>query len=81
MKWQDKVLVTPQKAVPEKLSPKVLSPKLPAVKTAAVMSTTDPANSMTKSFVHHKKWTDGSVSWEKLPDGLSSLGKVVSLEP
>ncbi|CAM6087989.1 unnamed protein product [Calypogeia fissa] len=76
VKWQDKVLVTtPQKAASEKLSPKVLSPKLPAVKTAPSIPSTDAANSNTKAFVHHKKWTDGSVSWDKLPEALSSLGK------
>ncbi|KAG6555565.1 hypothetical protein Mapa_002800 [Marchantia paleacea] len=69
VKWQDKVLVTPQQPITPKLG----------VKTGRETPTTAPVEpptaSSNKSLVHHKKWTDGSVSWDSLPASLSSLGK------
>lgn len=63
------VAAAPQQAVSE---------KVPTVKTATVTPSADTALNTNKAFVHHKKWTDGSVSWDKLPESLSLLGKVIS---
>jgi hypothetical protein len=70
VKWQDKVQVTPQQPA---------SPKLSTVKSVDRANTnpsTDTASAAPKPFLHPKKYTDGSVSWDKLPEGLASLGKV-----
>lgn len=69
VKWQDKVLVTPQQPITPKLGVKT------GRETPASAPVEPPAASSNKSLVHHKKWTDGSVSWDSLPASLSSLGK------
>ncbi|KAL3686338.1 hypothetical protein R1sor_008912 [Riccia sorocarpa] len=70
VKWQDKVLVSPQQPVTTKQGVKVAK-DIPSETVA------DPpaGGTSTKLLVHHKKWTDGSVSWESLPASLSILGK------
>ncbi|KAL2624288.1 hypothetical protein R1flu_008533 [Riccia fluitans] len=70
VKWQDKVLVTPPQQPATKQGVKVEKEN----PSERVGDPPEPASS-TKLLVHHKKWTDGSVSWDSLPASLSSLGK------
>lgn len=52
------------------------------VKPAPAQSVSPPwaPSSLTHPAISSKKWTDGSVSWDCLPSGLVSLGKVHSFD-